>query len=107
MWDYGVPEDMLNNNIVKISKNSVNTALLFSKNNFIVSINIDKNKKENIANENDEKNKNKIIETKSDKIEEKYKNLYYVEEITKQVFVLLYFNEQNIQNKLKKNKRYL
>ena len=98
----GVPEDMLNNNVVKISKNSVNTALLFSKNNFIVSINIDKNKKENIANENDEKNKNKIIETKDDKIEKKYKNLYYVEEITKQVFVLLYFNEQNIQNKLEK-----
>ena len=33
----------------------------------------------------------------------KYKNLYYLEEITKKIFVLLNFNEQFIQNKLKKN----
>jgi len=97
----GVPEDMLNSNVVKISKNSVNTALFFSKNNFIISINMDKNKKENITNENDEKNKTKEIEAKDGKIEN-YKNLYYVEEITKKVFALLYFNEQNIQNKLEK-----
>ena len=97
----GVSEDLLNSNVVKISKNSVNTALLFSKNNFIISINMDKNKKENITNENDEKNKNKAIEAKDGKIE-KYKNLYYVEEITKKIFALLYFNEQNIQNKLEK-----
>ena len=98
----GVTEDMLNCNVVKISKNSSNTALLFSKNNFIVSINIDKNKKENIVNENDEKNKNKIIEVKDGEIGKEYKNLYYVEAITKKVFALLYFNEQNLQNKLQK-----
>jgi len=97
----GVSEDLLNSNVVKISKNSVNTALLFSKNNFIISINMDKNKKENITNENDEKNKTKAIEAK-DGNNEKYKNLYYVEEITKKVFALLYFNEQNIKNKLEK-----
>ena len=42
-----------------------------------------------------EKNKIKIRENK------KYKNLYYVEEITKKVFILLYYNEQFIQNKIK------
>ena len=75
-----VPESKLDNNNVRISKNRKN--IYFSCNNCIISF------------ERDNFIKNKEVQ--------KYKNLYYVEEITKKIFVLLYFNEQRIKNKLQK-----
>lgn len=92
----GVDENILNDNVVKVSKNSEDTALLFYKNNFIVSINMEKNKIKEVKEVKEVKDVNEV------KYKKEYKNLYYVENITKQVFALLYFNEQNIQNKLGK-----
>ena len=52
----------------------------------------------NNAKKEKEKENNEIKKVNN----KKYKNLYYLEEITKKIFVLLNFNEQFIQNKLKK-----
>ena len=97
----GVPESKLEGKMMKVSKNGKNTSLLSISNNFILNIEIEK-KKEN----NDEK-KEKEKEKENNKIKKannkNYKNLYYLEEITKKIFVLLYFNEQFIQNKINKN----
>ena len=68
-----VPQEKLSENLIKVSKNQNITYLLPSSYNFIV---IKKN-------------------------EEKFKNLYYVEENTKKIFVLYYFNEKLIQEKIK------
>jgi len=96
----GVPESKLEGKMMKVSKNGKNTSLLSISNNFILNIEIEK-KKEN----NDDK-KEKEKEKENNKIKKannkNYKNLYYLEEITKNIFVLLYFNEQFIQNKIPK-----
>ena len=114
----GVPEYKLEDKMMKISRNGKNTSLFSISHNYILSIEIEK-KKENIMNlEIVNKNYNipkKELNNNEKKEKEKenngikkvnnniYKNLYYLEEITKKIFVLLYFNEKFIQNKLKKN----
>ena len=82
----GLKESQLDKKMLKSSKNKNNLYLLSVFNNFIVNINI---------NNKEKKNRNE------DMVEE-YKNLYYVEEITKKIFVLLYYNEKIIQEKIKK-----
>ena len=70
-----IPIENLEGKEIKISKNKNKYSLLSVKNNFILTF-----------------NENNIKE---------YKNLYYVEEITKKIFVLLYYNEKKIQEKIK------
>ena len=114
----GVPESKLEGNIMKISRNGKNTSLLSISHNYILTIEIEKKKENNMNLEKGNKNDNmskKELNNDEKKEKEKenneikkgnnkvYKNLYYLEEITKKIFVLLYFNDQFIQNKLKKN----
>ena len=94
----GVPESKLEGKKMKVSKNGKNTSLLSVSNGFILSIEIEKKNQNN--DEKEKEKENNEIKNKENKV---YKNLYYLEEITKKVFVLLHFNEQFIQNKLKKN----
>ena len=83
----GVPEINLKDKMFKVSKNKNDTCLISISNNFTLNINVKKKLEEN-------KNKQEIKE---------YKALYYVEDITKRIFTLLYFfNENSIQNKIKK-----
>ena len=84
----GIDESKLKGNLIKASKNGKNTILLPVPYNFILII----NKEIDII---EEKKKNKEI------IKKEYKNLYYVEEITKKIFILLYFHEKKFQEKLK------
>ena len=84
----GISESRLKDNLIKVSKNENNTSLLSVNENFIINIKIEKVK------DNKKSNKRNIPE---------YKNLYYVEEITKKIFVLLYYNEKVIKQKIKKN----
>jgi hypothetical protein len=72
----GVSETYLEKNKLKLSRNDNNTSLLSVLNNYMVIVNGEKNKNE-------------------------YKNLYYVEDITKKIFVLLYFHENKIKKKIK------
>jgi len=89
-----VPISKLEGKMFKASKNGNNTSLLSASNFFTLTINIEKINQENIIiNNSKESAKNTIKE---------YKNLYYVEEVTKKVFVLLYFFERNIQKKIKR-----
>ncbi len=78
-----ISEINLKDKMMKVSKNKNDTCLISTSKNFILTINIKKN----------------IDEPKN--IIKVYKNLYYVEDITKRVFTLLYlFNEKVIQNKI-------
>ena len=87
----GVPKNKLEGNLIKVSNNEKNISLISISNNFTININSQKYK---LQNQNQIQNK---------KIEnEEYKNLYYVDEITKKIFVLMYFNEHLIQQKIKK-----
>ena len=70
-----IPMPNLEGKEIKISKDKNKISLLSVKNNFIITF-----------------NENNIKD---------YKNLYYVEEITKKIFVLLYYNEKKIQEKIK------
>ena len=89
-----VPISKLEGKMFRASKNGNNTSLLSVSNFYTLTINIEKINQENkIINTNKESVKNAIKE---------YKNLYYVEEVTKKVFVLLYFFERNIQKKIKR-----
>ena len=80
----GLSLSQLEGNLIKVSKNENYLSLLSVNNHFIINI---KNEKKEV--------KEKVIA--------EYKNLYYVEEITKKIFILLYFNEQIIKQKIKKN----
>ena len=94
----GVPESKLEGKMIKVSKNEKNTSLLSISNNYLLSIKIEKKKENNDVKYEKEKENNEIKKANN----KKYKNLYYLEEITKKRFILLYFNEKFIQNKLKK-----
>jgi len=94
----GVPESKLKGKMMKISRNGKNTSLLSISHNYILSIEIEK-KKENIMNSelankndnmpkielnNDEKKEKEKENNEIKKINnKKYKNLYYLEELTK------------------------
>ena len=80
----GVPEFQLENNKLKFSKSEKNSSLLSVLNNYMITINV-------------EKNKEKIEEEKKNK---GYKNLYYVGDITKKILILLYFYEEKIKKKI-------
>ena len=78
-----ISEINLKDKMMKVSKNKNDTCLISTSNNFILTINI-----------------KKIIDEPKNIIKA-YKNLYYVEDITKRVFTLLYlFNEKVLQNKI-------
>ena len=93
----GVPKNKLEGNLIKISNNEKNISLISTSNNFTLNFN---NKKYRLQNQNQNENQNQN-QDKNKEIEE-YKNIYYVEEITKKIFILMYFNEQLIQKKIKK-----
>ena len=76
----GVPEDELKNNFFRASKNKTTTFLKPLKNDYTFKIKFKSNQKEKT---------NKIAEP--------------IEEIIKKFLILLYFNEQRIKNKIKKN----
>ena len=71
----------------KVSKNKDNLCLISLSRNFSLIIKSDK--------------KN-IDENKEDEIK-KFKNLYYVEDITKKIFILLYINELKLKYKVKRH----
>ena len=73
-----IPLIKLENKQLKVSKNKNSTCIMSFSNNYTL-----------------------VIQTKKDEVSE-FKNLYYVEDLTKKIFILLYFNEKIIQNKLKK-----
>ena len=76
----GVPRSNLKGKIFKVSKNKENTCLMSVDNDYTFIIN----------------------NSDSDKENEEYKNLYYVDDLTKKIFILLFFNEQKIKKMLKK-----
>ena len=84
----GVLPDNLEGKKLKVSKNKINTCLISTSNDYILTINVEKKNQEGKK----EQQQNEIAE---------YKNLYYVEEITIKIFILLYFNEIKIQNIIK------
>ena len=100
IYGMGVPESKLKDNIIKASKNENNTSLLSVLNNFIITIKSEKNNEiiKNNPNEVKEEDKNKINKN----LIVEYKNLYYVEELTKKIFTLLYFNEKKMEKKIQK-----
>ena len=73
-----IPSKNLENKQLKITKNENNTCYL--SNNYTL-----------------------VLQNKK-KEESEFKNLYYVEDLTKKIFILLYFNEKMIQYKLNKKK---
>ena len=73
-----IPLMQLENKQLKVSKNKNNICIMSFSNNYTL-----------------------FIKTKKDEVSE-FKNLYYVEDLTKKIFILFYFNEKIIQNKLKK-----
>ena len=82
----GISESDLENKAMKVSKNQSDTCIL--SHNFTMII-----------------PKKKVVEKKQEI--PKYKNLYYVEDITKKIFILLnIFNDEIIQKKLKKEIKY-
>ena len=87
----GVPEEKLNSKKIYVSKNEKNTTLLNIQQNFTMTINIIKKDSEK-----------KEEEEKKEKINKKPKNIYYVDDITKKIFVLLYKKDELINKKIKK-----
>ena len=122
-YGMGVSPSLLEGKMMKVSKNKENTCLMSVSNNFTFIINNSKNEdikkkdeinnidinqksinNENKINDNDikeNKENNDNNENENNK-SDKYKNLYYVEDLTKKIFILLYLNEQKIKKKLKK-----
>ena len=97
----GIDKSKLRGNLIKVSKNGKNTILLPPSNNFLLFINKEKDlegeeeiKKKNLAGEEE-------IKKEEVAINKKFKNLYYVKEITKKIFILLYFHEKKFKEKLK------
>ena len=79
----GINKDILEGKKFQVSKNKNDLCLINISKNFTLIIKTDK---KNID-ENEIKN---------------FKNLYYVEDLTKKIFILLYINEQRIKYKYKK-----
>ena len=79
----GINKDILEGKKFQVSKNKNDLCLINISKNFTLIIKTDK---KNIY-ENEIKN---------------FKNLYYVEDLTKKIFILLYINEQRIKYKYKK-----
>ena len=101
----GVPEEKLISHKIFISKNEKNTTLLNNEENFTMTINIIKKDTENEEEKRKEEEKKLEIKKEEEKklaIKKKPKNLYYVEEITKKVFVLLYKYDEYISQKVEK-----
>ena len=91
----GIDESKLRGNLIKVSKNGKNTILLPTSNNFLLFINKEKDlegeeeiKKKNLAGEEE-------IKKEEVAINKKFKNLYYVKEITKKIFIL--FMKKNLK----------
>ena len=70
----GVPKNKLEGNLIKVSNNGNNISLISTSHNFTMNIN---SKKYKLKQNQNEKIKKEI---------EEYKNLYYVNEITKKIF---------------------
>jgi len=87
----GIPEEKLKSKKIYVSKNEKNTTLLNIQENFTMTINIIKKDSEK-----------KEEEEKKELIKKKPKNIYYVEDITKKIFVLLYKKDELINKKIKK-----
>ena len=82
----GLSESHLKDHLIKVSKNENNTSLLSINEHFIINIKIEK-----------------VKENKKLKNIPEYKNLYYVNEITKKIFILLYYNEKVVKQKIGRN----
>ena len=98
----GVPEEKLKSHKIFISKNEKNTTLLNIEENFTMTINIIKKDAENEEEKRKEEEKKLEIKKEEEKkltIKKKPKNLYYVEEITKKVFLLLYKYDEFLNKK--------
>ena len=85
----GFPESEIKGNIFNVSRNEKNTCLISYNNNFSMSVVSEKKYENQISHDENE-------------VTEEYKNLYYVEKITEKIFVLLYYNEIDINRKMKK-----
>ena len=94
----GVPEEKLKSKKIFVSKNEKNTTLLNIEENFTMSINI---VKKDVEKEVEIK---KEVENKV-QIKKKPKNLYYVENITKKIFLLLYKKDELLNKKIHKNSK--
>ena len=94
----GVPEEKLKSKKIFVSKNEKNTTLLNIEENFTMSINIEKKDVEK------EVEIKKEVENKV-QIKKKPKNLYYVENITKKIFLLLYKKDELLNKKIHKNSK--
>ena len=100
-----VPEENLKSKKLLLSKNEKNTAILNIEENFIMTINIEK--KQIVKEKEKEKKENKIEikkeeDIKNPKIKKGMKNLYYVGDITKKIFLLLYKKDELINKKIEK-----
>ena len=101
----GVPEEKLKSHKIFITKNEKNTTLLNIEEKFTMTINIIKKDAENEEEKRKEEEKKLEIKKEEEKkltIKKKPKNLYYVEEITKKVFLLLYKYDEFLNKKIKK-----
>ena len=96
MYCMGVPEEKLKSKKIYVSKNEKNTTLLNIEENFTMSINIIKKDSEKEEEQKEE------IKKEEEKIKKKPKNIYYVEDITKKIFLLLYKKDELINKKIKK-----
>ena len=98
----GVPEEKLKSKKIFVSKNEKNTTLLNNEDNFTMSINITK---KDLDKEEEKKEEEKNLEIKKEEekkleIQKKPKNIYYVADITKKIFILLYKKDELIDNKI-------
>ena len=94
----GVPEENLKSQTILLSKNENNFSLFNANENFMLTINVIK---KNQIKETDEKKEEKK-EEKNNKIQKIKKNIYYVEDITKRIFTLLYKKDEFFNKKIKK-----
>ena len=93
----GVPEENLKNKMILLSKNESNTSLLNVNENFIVTINVIR------KNEGNEESKLEVKKEEENKKNIKNpKNIYYVEEITKKIFILLFKKDELLKGKIEK-----
>ena len=105
-----VPEENLKNKKILLSKNENNTSLLNIQEYFIMTINIIK---KSIIKEKENKEKKEQNEEKKEEIKNKEEikpktikkgmdNIYYVEDITKKIFILFYKKDEFINKKIEK-----
>ena len=97
----GIPEERLKSKKILLSKNENNTSLLNIDENYVITLNIIKkpSNKENEEKKLEIKSEN---ESKSKKKKKGMNNLYYVEDITKKIFILLFKQEELLQKKIQK-----